>query len=970
MSVTKDPKWSDLEAHLEDLTRGMERINRASINLKKMGRAKYTEKILEERLNYVNSLWQQMNDQYKVVCRLLPPGERHSYELFQRDFMGETENEFLDFQAYVSTEITRITTGPRSVMPEIQQSIPIELPKMRLEKFDGDSSKWEHFEDLFTAGVINNPTLTDVQRLQYLNTCITGRAAAAIASLAITDKNFSVAWTTLKTEFGLPRLVLIKILDQILRLSKIRKGDLASVQQVTIGFRQALAILAKKGTVEEQLSWLLTHVVASQFDATLQGEWERSLKMSTEYPLIEEILRFLDQEARAMTVIDEHNRKTASKKEHKPRVRSHNAVVGSPPAQRKCIICGQTHALTECGAFKSFSTRVRYQLIRDRQGCIICLALDHDAKGCRSQHVCSRCSGRHHALLHFEQYEREAPSQKPKTKFSNGKREERRDNAPPQRRTAKARAADTSTTQATTSRATTSHCTASTDVPRPVLLATAIVRVYGENGASRLTRALLDQGSETSFISARLRNDLNLPRRKTSATVSGLGGGRTQQIKYSVGLNLGAANGVTPMVSARAYVVSKITNYASPCVNVFNDDALRNLMLANPEPASGQNIEVLIGADLYAQVIRSGFRRIAPEGPIAQETAFGWILSGPINAASKARCHVRTLHCNVLESLDYAIRRFWEIEEIPSTSVLTKAEEECETHFQKTVARDATGRFIVRLPFNHPKPEEALGDSLHIALSALTRMRRKLDKDQNLAREYEEFLAEYESLEHMTRIEPSEKSRLYIPHRAVIRTESATTKLRVVFNATSRTVGGQSLNDILHGGGFKLRKWAGNSQKLLRNIPQSSHSHAVDLTLFDDSELKVLGLRWIPSGDYFYFNLQRFQPAADSTIALAWLKKHASTWKVVIANRVAKIQTMLPKAEWRHVPTRFNPADLNSRGVEAEELIQSKLWISGPAWLRQREENWPKTPDSIDTTEDRCKVSEGRSMPTLSKHQN
>ncbi|XP_076638813.1 uncharacterized protein LOC143350677 [Colletes latitarsis] len=882
MSVTKDPKWSDLEAHLEDLTRGMERINRASINLKKMGRAKYTEKILEERLNYVNSLWQQMNDQYK---------------------------------AYVSTEITRITTGPRSVMPEIQQSIPIELPKMRLEKFDGDSSKWEHFEDLFTAGVINNPTLTDVQRLQYLNT---------------------LAWTTLKTEFGLPRLVLIKILDQILRLSKIRKGDLASVQQVTIGFRQALAILAKKGTVEEQLSWLLTHVVASQFDATLQGEWERSLKMSTEYPLIEEILRFLDQEARAMTVI-EHNRKTASKKEHKPR---------------------------------SFSTRVRYQLIRDRQGCIICLALDHDAKGCRSQHVCSRCSGRHHALLHFEQYEREAPSQKPKTKFSNGKREERRDNAPPPRRTAKARAADTSTTQATTSRATTSHCTASTDVPRPVLLATAIVRVYGENGASRLTRALLDQGSETSFISARLRNDLNLPRRKTSATVSGLGGGRTQQIKYSVGLNLGAANGVTPMVSARAYVVSKITNYASPCVNVFNDDALRNLMLADPEPASGQNIEVLIGADLYAQVIRSGFRRIAPEGPIAQETAFGWILSGPINAASKARCHVRTLHCNVLESLDYAIRRFWEIEEIPSTSVLTKAEEECETHFQKTVARDATGRFIVRLPFNHPKPEEALGDSLHIALSALTRMRRKLDKDQTLAREYEEFLAEYESLEHMTRIEPSEKSRLYIPHRAVIRTESATTKLRVVFNATSRTVGGQSLNDILHGGGFKLRKWAGNSQKLLRNIPQSSHSHAVDLTLFDDSELKVLGLRWIPSGDYFYFNLQRFQPAADSTIALAWLKKHASTWKVVIANRVAKIQTMLPKAEWRHVPTRFNPADLNSRGVEAEELIQSKLWISGPAWLRQREENWPKTPDSIDTTEDRCKVSEGRSMPTLSKHQN
>ncbi|XP_043264252.1 uncharacterized protein LOC122404380, partial [Colletes gigas] len=844
-------------------------------------------------------------------------------------------------------------------------------------------------------------------------------------------------------------------------------------------------------------------------------------------------------------------------------------------------------------------------IIKDSQGCIACLALDHDVRGCRSQQGCSRCSGRHHILLHFEQREKEAESQKPKSKYSNGKREERRDNAPPQRRTAKAKAGtDTSNAQAATSRATTSHCTASTDVPRPVLLATAIE----EN---------LSHGI-------------------------GLGGWSDPKIKYSVGLNLGTPSGVTPVVSARAYVVTKITSYASPSVNALDNDALRNLKLADPEPASGQNIEVLIGADLYAQVIRSGFRRISPEGPIAQETAFGWILSGPIDAASKAQGHVRTLHCNIFESLDHAIRRFWEIEEIPSTSVLTKAEEECEAHFQKTVARDATGRFIVRLPFNHPKPEGALGDSLRIALSALTRLRRKLDKDQTLVREYQEFLTEYESLEHMTRIEPSEKSRLYIPHRAVIRTESATTKLRVVFNATSRTVGGNSLNDILHvgpklqnditsvltrwrlyeyvlvadiekmfrqilvapqdrrfqcilwrtpeteglqafelntvtygtacapylsmrtllelkkrdgdrfplaapilekdiyvddvfmgapdttllekiriqvcellqGGGFKLRKWAGNSQKLLRNIPQSSHSHAVDLTLFDDTELKVLGLRWIPSGDYFYFNLQRFQPAAgpitkrtlfseiaklydplgwlspvvirakilmqsqwlekiqwddhvsantlktwntfcedwsslekvkfprwirygadtvsvelhgfcdaslgaysavtylrvttmteevyttlimaktrvapiktqsipilelngavlltelivhvgrslsikidriicwsDSTITLAWLKKHASTWKVVIANRVSKIQTLLPKAEWRHVPTRFNPADLNSRGVEAAELIQSKLWISGPAWLRQSEENWPKTPDSIDTSE-------------------
>ncbi|XP_017875755.1 uncharacterized protein LOC108622407 [Ceratina calcarata] len=87
----------------------------------------------------------------------------------------------------------------------------------------------------------------------------------------------------------------------------------------------------------------------------------------------------------------------------------------------------------------------------------------------------------------------------------------------------------------------------------------------------------------------------------------------------------------------------------------------------------------------------------------------------------------------------------------------------------------------------------------------------------------------------------------------------------------------------------------------------------------------------------------------DSTITLAWIKKHPSTWKLVIANRVSKIQTTLPTAVWRHVPTRSNPADLNSRGVEAEELLNSKLWTQGPSWLQKCEAEWPVTPASIDT---------------------
>ncbi|XP_071577161.1 uncharacterized protein [Temnothorax nylanderi] len=81
----------------------------------------------------------------------------------------------------------------------------------------------------------------------------------------------------------------------------------------------------------------------------------------------------------------------------------------------------------------------------------------------------------------------------------------------------------------------------------------------------------------------------------------------------------------------------------------------------------------------------------------------------------------------------------------------------------------------------------------------------------------------------------------------------------------------------------------------------------------------------------------------DSQIVLAWLKQSPSRWKTFIANRVSAIQSMLPEASWRHVPTQDNPADCASRGIAPDALQSHRLWWSGPLWLRQPPECWPNT---------------------------
>jgi hypothetical protein len=63
---------------------------------------------------------------------------------------------------------------------------------------------------------------------------------------------------------------------------------------------------------------------------------------------------------------------------------------------------------------------------------------------------------------------------------------------------------------------------------------------------------------------------------------------------------------------------------------------------------------------------------------------------------------------------------------------------------------------------------------------------------------------------------------------------------------------------------------------------------------------------------------------------LAWLNKHPSHWKTVVANRLSLIQTELPVSSWLHVSTKENPADLAKRGVRLIDLVKNNLWWRGP----------------------------------------
>ncbi|XP_065076352.1 uncharacterized protein LOC135699955 [Ochlerotatus camptorhynchus] len=149
--------------------------------------------------------------------------------------------------------------------------------------------------------------------------------------------------------------------------------------------------------------------------------------------------------------------------------------------------------------------------------------------------------------------------------------------------------------------------------------------------------------------------------------------------------------------------------------------------------------------------------------------------------------------------LDATLQRFWEIETIPNQSVHSATEKACEELYMTTTTRDPTGRYVVRLP-NTDNPEVILGNSESIAERRFLNLERRLERDPSTKSSYHQFMAEYERLGHMVRLdEPVDNTmpHCYLPHHPVFKLSSTTTKTRVVFDASCKTASGYSLNDLL-----------------------------------------------------------------------------------------------------------------------------------------------------------------------------
>lgn len=207
-------------------------------------------------------------------------------------------------------------------------------------------------------------------------------------------------------------------------------------------------------------------------------------------PSYDNLIKFLNSRARALEECAASSPTKSNKKSaQSSRVSIANAMKGSKSA---CSLCQAPHLLFACSEFLGKNANERREIIKKQKRCFNCLSAKHSVAECKSKYTCRVCQQKHHSLLQFASINSDS--------CSNAKNNDVLPNcSSPQNLAEQSLVASHLAPTAVHGRS-------------QVLLATAWVTIRGSSGRIVTVRALLDQGSEMTFISEHLAQSLHAKR--------------------------------------------------------------------------------------------------------------------------------------------------------------------------------------------------------------------------------------------------------------------------------------------------------------------------------------------------------------------------------------------------------------------------------------------------------------------------
>jgi len=247
---------------------------------------------------------------------------------------------------------------PRTPVLNVSRSLEfpshssLNLPKITLPTFDGSYDKWESFRDRFRSMIIGEVSLSNVQRLHHLFSCLKGDAIAAIEHLPLTSENFPVAWQILSSRYENKRRLISTHLNKLFTLPNVNVKSAHELRALRDKANSAIAALRNLDRPIDQWNDILVFIVTQKLDKTSREALEIKFGNSADYPTYAELDVFLETRIRALDSIlplapDKQTDVIAKAKTKPKATASHN--VNSP--KFSCPVCEAQHLLYQCSEF-------------------------------------------------------------------------------------------------------------------------------------------------------------------------------------------------------------------------------------------------------------------------------------------------------------------------------------------------------------------------------------------------------------------------------------------------------------------------------------------------------------------------------------------------------------------------------------------------------------------------------------------
>ncbi|XP_065356169.1 uncharacterized protein LOC135950561 [Calliphora vicina] len=655
---------------------------------------------------------------------------------------------------------------------------------------------------MFTAVYINHSKLSSVTKLYHLRNKTRGEAGDIVKRYPLSHENFELAWNALKTRYENKRVLVDNQIKLLFNIPPATAEDSESIRRIQSSVNDSLATLSTLGVEVQSWDPILIRLISTKLPDFTLSLWEQSLTSPRELPKWSQMSQFLVDRYEAVERINSiKTSKNSFTLTNAPQTKIQTYTSQENLYNPECKLCNEIHSLRTCPKFRTFTVQQRVDYVFKNKFCNNCLGSSHFKANCKSKGTCFHCKKSHHTLLHMRP-KIQNPAQIPEHSQNN---EESKENKNITRKTlsnsAQTEQNKNQNEHPICSKQIQSNCSMSNE---NILLRTALVQI-DHQGQLFTVRALIDPGSQRTFLTEKVRNRLQMPYQNSQFEIIGIGGQKQiankecEFVLYAKRHNL--------RIPVKAIVMPKVTKWLPTySFEIPNSAELSELDLADPTFNKSAQIDLIIGNDYEHFINLEGIKKNICGQTSAYSTVFGWVLSGPIKTQTIQTFTTEVISCETTE-LNNILKKFWEQEEIPTYHPKTLEHEICEKFYTQTTTRHENGRYVVRLPFKSEFPDKvSLGSSRYIALAQYSRMEKTLAKDLELQAQYKSVLNDYITLDHMEETSSSEivsqdkYYSFYLPHHAVVRPEHKTTKLRIVFNASRKSKSKISLNDVLYTG--------------------------------------------------------------------------------------------------------------------------------------------------------------------------